>query len=341
MHAYPHKPDGKKLSMLETPLLMDGRKRGAATARVHDPRRWRPRAHRPRRPAGIPVWAAGGARVPPRVALGFGGAPGGGRRRGPPAGGGAPGAQPDCAAAAGPRAAGQADRQPLHHGHRAPRGRRLLGARAPHVRQRRPAAGAGAGPLRGPQRPARLGSHRRFHREEPARHPAAAPARRGGWCCGRQGRAHDLQAIFDRLNGGVLRRARWTRASPGARRPGGGGRGGRSRWAASRSRTGSSASIRCSTTHRCPEYFVAWIVFHEMLHGKHAVVRKGDRRCFHSKEFLAEERTFRRVPARVGLGAREHEPPARRRLMRDPQRVPRPRDAARPASRAAPHAKLD
>ena len=42
-----------------------------------------------------------------------------------------------------------------------------------------------------------------------------------------------------------------------------------------------------------PDYFVAWIVFHEMLHGKYEVVRKGDRRCFHTKEFVAEERTFR------------------------------------------------
>jgi hypothetical protein len=41
-----------------------------------------------------------------------------------------------------------------------------------------------------------------------------------------------------------------------------------------------------------PRYFVAWIVFHEMLHGKHEVTRVGGRRCFHTKEFLADERTF-------------------------------------------------
>ncbi|MEA2700095.1 MAG: hypothetical protein QOI66_4366, partial [Myxococcales bacterium] len=41
-----------------------------------------------------------------------------------------------------------------------------------------------------------------------------------------------------------------------------------------------------------PDYFVAWIVFHEMLHGKHEVLRKDGRRRFHTKEFLAEERTF-------------------------------------------------
>jgi hypothetical protein len=41
-----------------------------------------------------------------------------------------------------------------------------------------------------------------------------------------------------------------------------------------------------------PPYFVSWIVFHEMLHGMHDVVRVGKRRCFHSKDFLAEEKTF-------------------------------------------------
>ena len=41
-----------------------------------------------------------------------------------------------------------------------------------------------------------------------------------------------------------------------------------------------------------PDYFVAWIVFHEMLHGKHEVKRENGRRRFHSAAFLDEERTF-------------------------------------------------
>jgi hypothetical protein len=41
-----------------------------------------------------------------------------------------------------------------------------------------------------------------------------------------------------------------------------------------------------------PGYFLDWIVFHEMLHGKHAVRRIGKRRCFHSPEFALEERKF-------------------------------------------------
>jgi hypothetical protein len=41
-----------------------------------------------------------------------------------------------------------------------------------------------------------------------------------------------------------------------------------------------------------PLFFVEWIVFHEMLHGRHEIRRKGRRRCFHPPEFLAEERGF-------------------------------------------------
>jgi hypothetical protein len=41
-----------------------------------------------------------------------------------------------------------------------------------------------------------------------------------------------------------------------------------------------------------PEFFVAWIVFHEMLHGKHDIVRKGRRRIFHGQAFIDEERTY-------------------------------------------------
>jgi len=41
-----------------------------------------------------------------------------------------------------------------------------------------------------------------------------------------------------------------------------------------------------------PDYFIAWIVFHEMLHGKHDVVRKGRRRIFHSAAFIADERAY-------------------------------------------------
>jgi predicted metal-dependent hydrolase len=41
-----------------------------------------------------------------------------------------------------------------------------------------------------------------------------------------------------------------------------------------------------------PRYAVEYIVFHEMLHLKHPVKLHGSRRCVHSREFLAEEKSF-------------------------------------------------
>ena len=49
----------------------------------------------------------------------------------------------------------------------------------------------------------------------------------------------------------------------------------------------------CALDQACvPDYFVSWIVFHEMLHGKHEVRRTNGRRRFHTHEFLTEEKTF-------------------------------------------------
>lgn len=106
------------------------------------------------------------------------------------------------------------------------------------------------------------------------------------------GRFYDLQALFERLNreyfaGALQAQITWGSAPR--------------RLQARRSIKMGSFAVedRLIRIHPVlddrdvPEYFVAWIVFHEMLHGKFEVVRKGERRCFHSKEFLAEERTFR------------------------------------------------
>lgn len=41
-----------------------------------------------------------------------------------------------------------------------------------------------------------------------------------------------------------------------------------------------------------PRYFVAWIVFHEMLHQVHDIRVKNGRREFHSKAFMADEAQF-------------------------------------------------
>ena len=43
-----------------------------------------------------------------------------------------------------------------------------------------------------------------------------------------------------------------------------------------------------------PQFFVAWIVFHEMLHQVHDIRVKNGRREFHSKEFYADEAQFER-----------------------------------------------
>jgi hypothetical protein len=106
------------------------------------------------------------------------------------------------------------------------------------------------------------------------------------------GRTHDLQPIFDRLNqdyfdGSLQARITWGSA-PRRHLP-------------RRSIKMGSFAVedRLIRIHPVlddggvPEFFVAWVVFHEMLHGKFEVVRKGVRRCFHSKEFLAAERSFR------------------------------------------------
>jgi hypothetical protein len=105
------------------------------------------------------------------------------------------------------------------------------------------------------------------------------------------GRYHDLKAIYERLNvqmfGGALEaRITW---GPIA------GAGRRRRSIKMGSFAVEDRVIRIHPAldqESVPEFFVAWIVFHEMLHGKHEVRRTNGRRRFHTEEFLAEERTF-------------------------------------------------
>jgi hypothetical protein len=105
-----------------------------------------------------------------------------------------------------------------------------------------------------------------------------------------QGQVHDLQAVYDRLNhdyfdGRLDLRITWGTAR---RRP-------------------AQRSIKIGTylvedrlirVHpvldqaSVPHYFLEWIVFHEMLHGKHRIRRVGGRRCFHPPEFAREEKQF-------------------------------------------------
>lgn len=105
-----------------------------------------------------------------------------------------------------------------------------------------------------------------------------------------QGRVHDLGAVFDRLNGLYF----------------GGKLDLRITWGTARRRR-AQRSIKVGTfmvedrlirvhpvldQELVPRYFLDWIVFHEMLHGKHAIRRVGGRRCFHPPEFAQEEKEF-------------------------------------------------
>ncbi|HEY4393946.1 MAG TPA: hypothetical protein VGP64_07790 [Polyangia bacterium] len=105
------------------------------------------------------------------------------------------------------------------------------------------------------------------------------------------GRHHDLQAIFDRLNvqwfGGVLEaRITWGPVASQRQRR-------RSIKMGSFAVEDRVIRIHPALDQACvPDYFVSWIVFHEMLHGKHEIKRENGRRRFHTPEFLAEERQF-------------------------------------------------
>ena len=105
------------------------------------------------------------------------------------------------------------------------------------------------------------------------------------------GRHHDLQAIFDRLNadrfdGQLQARITWGPMTVRKRRR-------RSIKMGSFAVEDRIIRIHPALDQDCvPSYFVAWIVYHEMLHGKHEVLRTNGRRRFHTKQFLEEERTF-------------------------------------------------
>jgi len=105
------------------------------------------------------------------------------------------------------------------------------------------------------------------------------------------GRHHDLQAIFDRLNaahfaGGLEARITWGPVTARGKRR-------RSIKMGSFAVEDRIIRIHPALDQDCvPDYFVAWIVYHEMLHGKHEVRRENGRRRFHSAAFLEDERQF-------------------------------------------------
>jgi hypothetical protein len=105
------------------------------------------------------------------------------------------------------------------------------------------------------------------------------------------GEHHDLRTIFDELNARYFDNRIDAAITWGARS-------GRPRRRNSIKMGSYSVEDRLIRIHRSldrafvPRFFVAWIVFHEMLHQVHDIRVKNGRREFHSKEFLAAEAGF-------------------------------------------------
>jgi hypothetical protein len=105
------------------------------------------------------------------------------------------------------------------------------------------------------------------------------------------GEHYDLRVIFDELNARYFDNRIDAAITWGARA-------GRPRRRNSIKMGSYSVEDRLIRIHRSldrafvPRFFVAWIVFHEMLHQVHDIRVKNGRREFHSKEFLADEAGF-------------------------------------------------
>jgi len=105
------------------------------------------------------------------------------------------------------------------------------------------------------------------------------------------GETHDLRTIFDELNAQYFADKIDAVITWGQRI-------GRPRRRNSIKMGSYSVEERLIRIHRSldrgfvPRFFVAWIVFHEMLHQVHDIRVKNGRREFHSKEFLADEAMY-------------------------------------------------
>lgn len=119
---------------------------------------------------------------------------------------------------------------------------------------------------------------------------ASAPVRQRRQILRTRGQHYDLSAVFDALNRSYFGGTHDARITWGAAR----------RAANRRSIKVGSFSVedRLIRVHplldheKVPRYFLDWIVFHEMLHGRHAIRKVDGRRCFHPPEFAEEERRF-------------------------------------------------
>ena len=106
-----------------------------------------------------------------------------------------------------------------------------------------------------------------------------------------QGHTYDLNAIFEDLNTrffyGLLARPQMTWSSERAR----------NRLGHYDPAHNAIVVSRVFDHPRVPLYAVEYIVYHEMLHLKHPVKLRGNRRCVHSAEFKAEEEQFPQLEA--------------------------------------------
>ncbi len=104
------------------------------------------------------------------------------------------------------------------------------------------------------------------------------------------GRAHDLQAIYDRINaeefgGAIQARIGWGPVRPGPRR----------RTVKTGVYLQDARVIRIHPTldrPEVPEFYVAAVVFHEMLHQAVPAREVGGRRIVHGREFRQRERAW-------------------------------------------------
>lgn len=124
--------------------------------------------------------------------------------------------------------------------------------------------------------------------------PSHAPGRSRRVVSRTRGVFHDLQAVFDEVNaayfgGSICARITWGRSKRNSRAP-----------KLHKALTMGSYSVedRLIRIHPTldrkdvPAYYVAWIVYHEMLHQKHGIPQRHGRRQYHPPAFLAEERLF-------------------------------------------------
>lgn len=141
---------------------------------------------------------------------------------------------------------------------------------------------------RKPAPPEEVERYRRFANREDVRLRALEMRRKRGrkYIVEPRGAAHDLDALFDRLNRtyfeGEMKKPALGWSLRGSRRLLG------------HYDPAHHAIVvsRLLDDDRVPEYVVEYVLYHEMLHLKHPVEYRDRRRCVHSPAFKAEERRF-------------------------------------------------